>query len=210
MVVVFDLDDTLYDEIDFVQSGFHAIANYLGQSDYYDFLHDIFLKEGSGKVLNALINEFKLDTPLQKLIEIYRFHTPDIKLPQESVEVLRYAQQYKTALISDGHYLTQENKFHALSLKQYIAFAVFTDFYHTKKPEMKPFQMVMDRYHDEKKFVYISDNPKKDFIAPHKLGWETIRYKNPHGIYKDIKNSATFEISNRYEMIDLLKEIHGA
>ena len=50
--------------------------------------------------------------------------------------------------------------------------------------------MVMEKFNTEKKFVYISDNPKKDFIAPKELGWESIRYKNPKGIYKDYENNA--------------------
>ena len=29
MIIVFDLDDTLYDEIDFVNNGFNEVANYL-------------------------------------------------------------------------------------------------------------------------------------------------------------------------------------
>lgn len=205
MILVFDLDDTLYDEIDFVKSGFLEISKYLNNSTCYDFMLEYFYKNGSGKVFNALIEKFNLDISLIKLIEIYRFHQPNITLSKESLELLEFTKAYKVALISDGHYLTQQNKFNALNLTTYIQYAIFTDFYHTKKPELKAFKMVMEKFNTEKKFVYISDNPKKDFIAPNELGWESIRYKNPKGIYKDYASNATTEVDNKIDIISLIK-----
>ena len=32
MIIVFDLDDTLYEEITYVRSGFKAVASYLSQT----------------------------------------------------------------------------------------------------------------------------------------------------------------------------------
>ena len=208
MVIVFDLDDTLYDEIDFVKSGFREVSKYLGKNEYYDFMYDIFLKEGSGKIFNRLIEKFSLDVSLQKLIEIYRFHKPQIKLPKDSLRVLRFAKKYKTALISDGHYIMQQNKFNALNLEKFIEYPIFTDFYHTKKPKLKPFKIVMEKYVNKKNFVYISDNPKKDFFAPNELGWKTIRYKNPNGIYKHIENNAHYEVENKEEIIEILTKLN--
>jgi len=204
MVIVFDLDDTLYDEVDFVKSGFKEISNYLGNEKYFDFMWDEFLQNGSGKIFNKLMEKFNLDISLNKLIEIYRFHFPKIILPKESKEILEFAKNYKTALISDGHYIMQKNKYNALNIN--LDYPIFTDFYHTKKPELKPFLMVMDKFKDEE-FIYISDNPKKDFLAPKKLGWITIRFKNPKGIYKDFQNNADFELNSREEILEKLKEI---
>ena len=208
MVLVFDLDDTLYDEIDFVKSGFKEIAKYLQIKDAYAYMMHIFEQEGSGQVFDRLIEDFQLHVPLQKLIEIYRFHRPDINLPKESLNWLQYARQHKTALISDGHYIMQQNKFNALGLDQtLIEYPVFTDLYHTKKPEEKPYRMVMKHFNQERIFVYISDNPAKDFIAPIQLGWHTVRYRNPQGIYNNIDNTAAYEISRREELIDILEII---
>ena len=204
MVIVFDLDDTLYDEIDFVKSGFREVSKYLEDKKYFNFMLKEFLKEGSGKIFDKLIEKFNLDVSVSKLVEIYRFHFPKISLPKESLELLEFAKNYNTALISDGHYIMQKNKYNALNLN--LDFLVFTDFYHTKKPELKPFLMVMDRFPNEN-YIYISDNPKKDFLAPKKLGWKTIRFKNPKGIYKDIPNNADIEVYSRNEILDRLKEI---
>jgi putative hydrolase of the HAD superfamily len=206
MVIVFDLDDTLYDEIEFVKSGFREVSNYLGDKKYFEFMQNEFLENGSGKIFNKLIENFNLNIPLQKLIEIYRFHKPKIILPGDSIELLEFSKKYNSALISDGHYITQQNKFLSLNLEKYIEYPIFTDFYHTKKPELKPFKMVMQKF-PNKKYIYISDNPKKDFIAPKKLGWKTIRFKNKNGIYKDIENNADYEVYSRKEILAKLKEI---
>ena len=66
----------------------------------------------------------------------------------------------------------------------------------------------MSKFKYEMNFVYISDNPKKDFIAPNKLGWKSIRYKNPVGIYKDYENNATYEADNRLDIINILEKIN--
>ncbi len=207
MIIVFDLDDTLYDEVDFVKSGFKEISDYLQDEEYYNFMIKVFESEGSGKVFDKLIEKFKIEANINKLIEIYRFHTPNIMLPQDSLELLNFAKNYKTALISDGHYIVQSNKFNALGLKKYIKYPIFTDFYHTQKPEFKAYQMVMDKYKNEKKFVYISDNPKKDFKAVNELGWIGIRYKNPIGIYRDLENDTDFEVESREDIVKTIKTI---
>ena len=209
MVVVFDLDDTLYNEIDFVKSGFQEVSSYLQNKSYYEFMLEVFNKEGSGKVFNKLVERFHIDIPISKLIEVYRFHTPAINLPKESIDLLEFSKKYQTALISDGHYIMQQNKFYTLGLHRYIEYPLFTDFYHTKKPNIKPYQMVMDHFKNERKFIYISDNPKKDFVAVDKLKWIGIRYKNQVGIYRDLKNNTTFEVSDRQGIIEILKELEN-
>ena len=200
MVVVFDLDDTLYDEIDFVQSGFWAVAEFLAPDQpepLKDRMWNIFENEGSGQVFNKLLLETRIAAKIDKLVEIYRFHHPHITLSEKTRQLLESTHaMYPTALITDGHYLMQKNKFNVMGLERYIDYPVFTDQHSTRKPEEKPYRLVMERFLSETKFVYISDNPKKDFIAPRKLGWKTIRYKNPRGIYKALANNAHEEVTD--------------
>ena len=205
MVIVFDLDDTLYDEIEFVKSGFREIASYLKNERYFEFMMQVFKDEGSGKIFDKLIEKFQLNVDVKKLIEIYRFHKPNIILPSDSLKLLKFSKDFKTALISDGHYIMQKNKFDSLNLDKFIQYPIFTDFFHTKKPDQKPYKMVMEKFRDEKKFIYISDNPKKDFKAPKELGWIGIRYKNPVGIYKDFKSDTDYEVEKRDDIIEILK-----
>jgi len=209
MVIVFDLDDTLYDEIDFIKSGFKEIALYLKDDKYYNFMLKEFKQNGSGKVFDKLIENFNLDISLNKLVEIYRFHQPNISLDDDTIKLLEFSKNYKTALISDGHYITQKNKFNILGIEKYIKYPIFTDFYHTKKPELKPFKMVMEYFSNEEDFIYISDNPKKDFFAPNKLRWKSIRYKNSNGVYKEYENNAKYEAYNKLKIIEILRKINA-
>jgi len=126
MVVVFDLDDTLYDEVDFVKSGFLEISKYLDDKKYYNFMLEEFNKNGSGKIFNRLIENFNLDININKLIEIYRFHKPSVHLPKESIDILEFVKNKKIALISDGHYITQQNKFLSLNLDKYIKYPILS------------------------------------------------------------------------------------
>ncbi len=205
MVVVFDLDDTLYNEIDFVKSGFKEVASYLHNNSYYDFMINTFYKEGSGKIFDKLISKYSLKISVQKLIEIYRFHTPAIKIDSVTKDILSFTKNFPTALITDGHYIVQKNKFNVLDIGQYFQFVLFTDFFHTNKKEEKPFLMVMDYFDKEKDFVYIGDNPQKDFLTCKSLGWKTVRYKNPVGIYRDFQSNADFEVLKKEEIINILK-----
>lgn len=204
MIIVFDLDDTLYDEIDFVKSGFKEISLYLGDEKYYHYMMKIFEKDGSGKVFDKLISKFDLDIALDKLVQIYRFHSPNISLAKDILELLEFSKQHETALISDGNYIMQKNKFNALGLEKYINFPIFTDFYHTCKPDKKPYEMVMEKFDDDL-FIYIADNPKKDFISPLKMGWKSIRYKNKNGIYKNENGKYDFEVEDKKDIIKILK-----
>jgi putative hydrolase of the HAD superfamily len=205
LVIVFDLDDTLYNEVEFVKSGFLEVAKYIDGNDYIDRYHNmlkIFREEGSGKIFNRILDGFDSEVNIQKLVNVYRFHTPNISLPLESRELLRTLQGRKISLISDGEFLMQENKFRALGLQSYIEKPIFTDRYNTRKPEEKPYRMVMENFPYETEFCYIADNPKKDFIAPKELGWKTVRYKNPVGIYREIESDADIEIE---DILDVLK-----
>ncbi|WP_035587990.1 HAD family hydrolase [Hippea jasoniae] len=203
MVIVFDLDDTLYDEIDFVKSGFLEISEYLGSSHYFDFMWEEFLKAGSGKIFNKLIDRFKISIPLQKLIEIYRFHKPKISLREDASNILGRIK-CNISLITDGHYIMQKNKFYALNLNLYIKKPIFSDFLHSHKLEVKPFLEVMKLFPNDE-YVYIGDNPQKDFTIPKRLSWITIRLKNKRGIYSNIENNADFEILNLEEIYNTLK-----
>jgi putative hydrolase of the HAD superfamily len=211
LVVVFDLDDTLCDEIEFIKSGFLAVAKSISRDEFeplFSYMLKSFYKNGSGKVFNDLIDEFQLDVKLERLIDVYRFHKPYISLSLDREIVLKYIKQnFKTALISDGHYLMQSNKFDALYLDRYIDYPIFTDRYNTSKPDTKAFELVMNRFSNETNFCYISDNPKKDFIAPNLLGWDSIRFKNPNGIYRDFPNSAKIEIDYFIDILDIFSRV---
>jgi putative hydrolase of the HAD superfamily len=52
---------------------------------------------------------------------------------------------------------------------------------------------------EAKQFVYVADNPVKDFTAPKQLGWITVRVRRPGVLHYDQPNKivrTNFEIPN--------------
>ena len=66
MIIAFDLDDTLYDEIDFVYNGFNSVARYLEKKSNLKkkitlkFLKKNFLKNRNQKLFNLLSKNYDL------------------------------------------------------------------------------------------------------------------------------------------------------
>ena len=63
MIIVFDLDDTLYEEITYVRSGFKAVANYLSRNykigttkNIYSQFVQLLKTQGRGKVFDSFLD----------------------------------------------------------------------------------------------------------------------------------------------------------
>jgi putative hydrolase of the HAD superfamily len=117
--VVFDLDDTLYDEMDFVKSGYLEIANLLNatfgvdKTLTYNRLIDLFELDRK-RVLNRLCIELNIEIS-DALIELYRYHQPTISLKSDVIEILNELKiSFKLGILTDGDSVTQWNKFRAL------------------------------------------------------------------------------------------------
>ena len=120
-IIAFDLDDTLYQEIDFVMSGYRAVSRFVEKE--YDYA-DAFavLSEAYRKHLNpfdALALALKPTAiDIDRLVDIYRNHMPEISLSRATEITLQYLQGEDAilCLITDGRSTTQRNKIEALGL----------------------------------------------------------------------------------------------
>ncbi len=180
-VIIFDLDDTLYKEIDFVKSGFDFIAKKISLKVHKSpvlIKNKLFKYYVSGSnAFESIIDEYNLNISLNSLIEWYRFHPPSIKLSKDSYETLNflYKNNYKIGIITDGRTKQQMNKIKALGIDKYVKNIVISESFGSSKPSKKNFEYFSkSKYTDYKKFFYVADNLEKDFIAPNNLGWVTI------------------------------------
>lgn len=177
--VIFDLDDLLYKEFDFMRSGFWAIARICSEQEPKKLFRLMMVQYFSGNaVLNWLSNEYLASASghtLSSLLTIYRTHKPDISLSAEVVEVLSLLKKNgnRIGLITDGRSITQRNKIEALKLSRWISDFTISEELGFEKPSEKPFLYFMKKF-DSLNFVYLADNYNKDFIAPNQLGWRTI------------------------------------
>lgn len=178
-VIVFDLDDTLYKEVAFVESGFKAVARHIGNISFADEL--ISWWTDGKNALETLINKYSLKFPIEKLLAVYRNHLPAIKLDTSTVQILVYliAHGKILGLITDGRFITQNNKIRALGLSQWISAEniIISEEFGASKPDVRNYQFFMSKYPD-KTYTYIGDNITKDFLAPKALGWQTICLKD--------------------------------
>ena len=178
-VLVFDLDDTLYKELDYLKSAYLEIAD-LVESRYGapKGIIDQMLRwwQNGENVFRQLIETYKLELSVDDLLTIYRSHIPTIHLDKTVKELLdRLHQHAVLGIITDGRGVTQRHKVEALGLLTYmdeqnILISEETGY---EKPSDRPFRQFMEHHHS-RTYYYIGDNPTKDFVAPNCLGWTTI------------------------------------
>lgn len=221
--IIFDLDDTLYLERDFVRSGFISVASHCHQengSDEHSIFNSLwnkFLNGGRGNLFDLLLEENpSINIPIVDLINVYRSHKPDISLVKGVKNLLVELKKDRSiALISDGYLNTQKNKLFSLDISDLFDFIMFTDSLGKSywKPSPVPYITVLNELnvkHEDS--VYIADNVKKDFLYPNQSGMKTIRVKYEHGIYRDLTpetdgHAPTFTVNSILELKQLL--FHG-
>lgn len=189
--VIFDMDDTLCLERDYVKSGFRAVADHLRDAADADQVFEVMwamFEEGvRGDTFNRLMDRFPevaavCDT--KGLVNVYRTHNPVISLVPgmgELVETLR-TRNIRIGVLSDGPLASQQAKAVALGLYQGVDAVMLTDSLGREcwKPSAEGFlRLETELGLSGSELVYVGDNVEKDFIAPNRLGWETVRLRLP-------------------------------
>lgn len=203
MVVVFDLDDTLYHEMDYVHSAYRAIARKYG-SRYYDLMMSASTVAEAFDATGINIDE---------LLSIYRNHFPDITLPISSLYTLSSLKKagHALALVTDGRSSTQYNKIIALRLDKLMSpdMIYVSEEFGEEKITGASMHDIMAK-HPGEHYTYVGDNLAKDFVRGNEMGWETVCVKaSPVNIFpQDFKNTnpkylPKKVINNLYELLDL-------
>lgn len=176
-VVVFDLDDTLYKEVEYLKSAFREIARVLEKETRQDLFERMMnLYRADKEVFGTIIEEYEIETKTRSdLVEMYRNHKPDIYLDDHIAAKLNEIKRngIATGLITDGRSHTQRNKLKSLGLQNYFDEVLISEEFGSKKPDPGTFEYIQDKLEGEG-YVYIADNIQKDFIAPNNMGWNTV------------------------------------
>lgn len=188
MVVVFDLDDTLYKEIDYKNSGFNAVCTWI--NNVYSLDLTIELKRILASNTIDILGEFCKSAGLQPsvketLLWVYRLHRPSIQLePGVSKFLNELEANWQAAILTDGRSVSQRLKLKALDLTHLPIY--ISEDYDSFKPCPKRFELIMSEM-PARRYVYVGDNLEKDFIAPNQLGWTTVCLRdNGSNIHKQI------------------------
>ena len=184
--VIFDVDDTLYKELDYRSSGYRVVANHFAAACKMtpDRLCELMEQNPAEAFENIrdLAKANSIDIPVELQLLIYRTHRPDIQLSEETEDVLRYLckQGYELGVITDGRVFGQLNKIAALGLDKYInpILTLATVLSGTDKHSQEPFEYMQSKFDDGTAMVYVGDNPAKDFHHPNLMGWKTIMLRD--------------------------------
>jgi putative hydrolase of the HAD superfamily len=179
--LVFDLDDTLYIERDFVMSGYRAVAQYLADNRPGSFetafgaMAETYSRHGRQMVFPMLLERFpEASLSLRQLVDVYRRHQPAIRLMPGYLELLqKLGRRYRLGIITDGLPAVQERKIHALGLRGVVDKIIYTWEYGSEKekPHPFPFSLMLEYLHAEPASVlFVGDNPDKDCRGAHGVG----------------------------------------
>jgi putative hydrolase of the HAD superfamily len=187
VILIFDLDDTLYDEAAFVDGGLKAVAQYGATQWGWDAgasletLRSVLATEGRGKVFDRWLEGHGALTKgrVRDCLRVYRAHRPDIALtPAAQGMIDRYGAKGPLYLVTDGHKRVQQSKVDALNLWPLFQRVFITHRYGVaaSKPSTLCFEKIRaEAGCDWQDMVYVGDNPAKDFVNLNPLGVLTIR-----------------------------------
>ena len=182
--VIFDLDDTLYSEKEYVKSGFRAVSDYLG-GRFEKQLWDFF--EAGKPAVDEILKSMGRESEKDYVLEVYRSHKPRIRLYDGVAEMIGSLKSrgIKVGIITDGRPKGQYNKIEALGLE--VDDVIVTDELggiQFRKPCDIAFRMMATRWRlNPSDIVYVGDNQDKDFLAPQQLGMKYILFANRDGLY---------------------------
>jgi putative hydrolase of the HAD superfamily len=195
--VVFDIDDTLFLERDYVKSGLRKVGAWvrenLGADDFFDRAWGLFEEGVRGTIINEGLERCGVEPSpdlVSTLVQIYRRHEPDISLLPDARSCLEELHgRVHLGVVSDGPLQSQRAKAHALRLGRWMDHIVFTAELEIGlgKPHPKPFQMIEEETGcSGAECAYVADNPGKDFSGPKSLGWSTVRIRRAEGLHATI------------------------
>jgi putative hydrolase of the HAD superfamily len=191
--VIFDLDNTLYNENKFVHSGFKYVTSkyFDGSKNIYKKLCALYDKSNQCKITSAshkIFDQLLLELGTyskEKVMDMtyaYRFHTPLIELyswVQPFLIELR-AKHIKIGILTNGKTMPQYNKINKLSVQKFIDRYLICDILDFKywKPHPLPYKILLNQLGIKpNQTIYVDDNKENIEIAL-EIGMHSILCKN--------------------------------
>lgn len=196
--VVFDLDDTLYMENEFVEYGLKNAANVAetvyGIVNANKKIRSLY-QESKVNVFDRLVNAETIkdkEIAVAGLVKAYRNCEPkNLHCNPGVLDLLKTLKKkgVRTGIITDGFADVQKSKIKALGIQEYIDEIVITDELggvQCRKPNPIGFEKMLKMLDVKpQEMVYIGDNPNKDFAIKKYLPIITARVDVPNGIYRN-------------------------
>jgi putative hydrolase of the HAD superfamily len=217
--LVFDLDDTLYREHDFVASGYRAVAEYVAglsgrpAGEILGAMQELFIREGRRAVMQAVAERFSPGTAgLDELVAVYRKHEPAITLFAGYEDLLKeWRRTYLLGIITDGTPEVQERKCRALGLYGAVDRILCTWNYgrEREKPHPHSFhRMLTDLSVRPIEALYIGDSVDKDCRGARGVGMRSVLVR-PHPVAgaAEAGEQAEFVVESLFHVPMILKQL---
>ena len=208
--VIFDLDDTLVSEYEFIISGYRymsgRLSERLGRSpeEIDDRLWEL-TKDKYAYVFNRLFDSYGIsysDEELQGYILDYRNHPAGLRFYPDAYPTLKWLKDrgILRGIISDGDPERQRNKINsaveglpeeepARTPEEWFDEVILNDEFggaSYRKPNPHGYRVMAERLGIEPaEMIYVGDNPAKDFHISVELPVRTARIIRKNGIYND-------------------------
>ena len=183
---IFDLDDTLYERDQFVQSGFAAVADELERRFALPApwilatLRRARVRGHEGRELQALCADHGLpDTLIPELVDVVRRHEPSLTLGSVASAVIAQmrADGWRVAILTNGLPATQRAKVEALGLEPRVDAVLYAE---EHAPGGKPSRAAFDAALAAVgvpacRAVFIGDDLVRDIQGARAAGLFTVR-----------------------------------
>lgn len=206
---IFDLDDTLYSEKQYIRSGYNKIAKYLDDDTAADKMWAYF--EGGKPAIDCYLKDIGMEERKAECLSIYRNQMPDIKLYDGVLAMIDHLKKHgiKVGIITDGRTEGQRNKLIALGLDQLVDDIIITDELggvQFRKPNDISFRIIQNRWRIPfENIVYVGDNPAKDFQACRQLGMQSLYFRNKDGLYSTLVECSEKTIETMEEIVSAMR-----
>ena len=186
--MVFDLDDTLISEKEYIKSGYRHIAGIIedrlamDKNQVFDDLMSLF-KVSPLNVFNRLYDKYKIEYSKEMILDLvkeYRGHFPDIQFYNDVLPCLTELKRLgiQVGIITDGYAIAQRQKLKAVQADKYFDEIIVTDVLGRDfwKPHPKAFELIVEILEvDFNEMIYVGDNPEKDFYISKTYPIKTVR-----------------------------------
>ncbi len=155
--VIFDLDNTLYDETEFLFPAYKVISNYIANKSGYNanayetYLIDSFSNFGRSYLFDKLIYDFQLQniTTVEELLKILHSYQPSLAIYENVLSIIEELifKEKTLFILTNGNHIQQRNKITALNIP--IRFPMITVIYANEfKPKPSPYcvNLIMKKY----------------------------------------------------------------
>jgi len=215
-MIIFDLDNTLYDVEQYFTGALWDVSDYLAvkygiiRIDFCGELIALWKEKTSmyPHLFDDVLSDFGIgDGELEVVIEVFNNHNPKIEPYTGVVSVLQELNDrgYKLGIITDGNVRRQKRKIDALNIGYFFDTVVFTEELDHPKPSPIPYQKALDELNaTPHNSFYIGDNPVLDFKGAKEVGMRTVRVLT--GEFKNISSdeSVDHEIEELKELLNII------